>query len=319
MADRTANNSGAKAKLPPRRARRPLLGARSAVGRRGAVPTRACPCLVSIHNTARASQPDASQVRQSHHRFRTFGGRISRIPLALGSALIGALIPWAVGAYAPAVVQRATGVPVVEIITGIDAASIGPSWRMSVASEMEPSDVPKSVDSCSSLRRWLTQEEQAADVETTWLRVSFRGTRLEPVTVTGVQVLIDAKSQPLTGTEFACPSAGSEENKQVGVVLDENNPVFRNITNEGGFGDPYFRTQTLTLQKDEVITFAVKVSAYKADYRWHLEAGVRSAGTEVTVPIAGTYRTTAMVGSYGKSWDWDWSKNPQRLVPRGTV
>jgi hypothetical protein len=122
---------------------------------------------------------------------------------------------------------------------------------------------------------------------------------------------------PLSGSSFACPSAGSQSNEQVVVDLDEPDPVIRNITAEGGFGDPYFRYSTLTLEKDEVITFSIQALAFKADYKWHLEATVRSDEEESLIRIPGAYSTTARVGSYGASWTWDWDADPEQLVPEG--
>lgn len=295
-------------------ARRALLGARSAVGQRGGV-LRVESRTATVRGAARTSRPEvAPPTPFRRRRIHAFIGRVGRVPLALGSLLVGALIPWAVNAYAPAAVEKVTTVPAVEVTGGLDAAGTAPGWTMAVAPELFPSNVPKTVHSCDELRRWL-MEEEAYEVETTWLRVFFRGTRLTPVTVTDIRVVIDEKAPALTGTDFACPSAGSSESEEVGVNLDETNPVLRTLEEENSLAGPWFRENFLTLERNEVITFAVKAFAYKASYKWHLEATVRASGEEVSVPIPGSYRTTA-ARSYGQSWSWDWTKKPQRLVPR---
>ena len=59
--------------------------------------------------------------------------------------------------------------------------------------------------------------------------------------------------------------------------------------------------------------------AFKASYRWHLEATVRTGNELTTVPIPGEYRTTATAGAYGKDWSWDWAHKPEHLVPFGSI
>jgi hypothetical protein len=190
------------------RTRRPLLGARSAVGRRSNPTCRPCPCLASNQIGGRGARPDAvSAPRTFRSRVRHLRGKLGRVPLALGSLLIGALIPWTVGAYAPMVIEKARAVPIVETTGGIDAAAISTSWMMAMAAEAGPAELPATVESCSDLRRWLTQQG-ASDVETTWLRLSFRGTRLSPVTVTGIQVIIDEESRPSLWIFIRLPIGG---------------------------------------------------------------------------------------------------------------
>ena len=189
---------------------------------------------------------------------------------------------------------------------------------MAMTPELSAADVPRSVDSCESLRRYV-QLRGGADIEASTVIITFRGTRIDPAIVTGVRAVIDSRSDPMTGTRFDCPSAGTSVNQETALLLDEAEPVLREEASDGTVGGPYFRNTSLTLGKDEVVTFTVTAEAFTQDYSWHLEASVRAGGKEVTLRVPGAFHTTASVGTYGEYWDWDWSQNPGRLAPGGTL
>jgi hypothetical protein len=145
--------------------------------------------------------------------------------------------------------------------------------------------------------------------------MSFSGARANSVAITGVQVVVESKFTLPTGSAFSCPGSGSAvEESAVAVNLDETDPTLRNLEN-GSLAAPYFRSHSINLVGNEMATLAIQVVAFKAAYRWHLEARIRSNNGEETVVIPGVYQTAGSVGSYGKSWAWNPYKLPQVLEP----
>jgi len=145
--------------------------------------------------------------------------------------------------------------------------------------------------------------------------MSFRGTSDDRVTITGIQVVIDNKSALPIGSQFSCPGSGPPiADVAVGVNLDEPDPTLRDLA-DGTLSGPYFRTHSVNLSSNEMATLSIQAVAFKAAYRWHLEAHIRTSDGEGTVPIPGIYQTAGAVGSYGKSWTWNPYKLPQALEP----
>lgn len=232
----------------------------------------------------------------------------------VGGIVLGALIPWAVNAYAPQAVEKVSGTPVLEVSAGYDQDRLSDGWTSALARPAHAAEVPAAVDSCPAFRRWAVTQ-RAADVETSWIVLSFRGTRLQPVSVTGVRVVVDSRSDVYSGAQLECASAGSEDALPVGIALDEPNPVLREVNEDGSLGPPWFSTNTVTLNRDELVTFAVRAYATKAAYTWHLEAVVRSdRGEQTVVPVPGSYATTGASNTYHDYLEWRWDLQPPALV-----
>lgn len=238
---------------------------------------------------------------------------IGRFPAMIGGMFLGALIPWAVNAYAPRAVEQVSGTPVLQVSAGYDQDRLSDGWTAALAHPVPPAGVPPDVDSCAALRRWGLGQG-AADVYASGLLLSFDGTRLEPVSVTSVRVVVDSRSDVYSGTHLTCPSAGSGDAIPVGISLDEAYPVFRELNEDGTLGGPWFSSNTLTLSRGELVTFAVTAYAAKAAYTWHLEAVVRSdSGEQTVVRVPGNFATTGVSSSYHDYLTWRWDLQPPEL------
>ena len=232
----------------------------------------------------------------------------------LGGLVLGARIPWTVNAYAPSAVEKVSGAPVLEVAAGHDQDHLADGWVLAIPRPVSAFAVPKTVDSCAALRRWGVSQG-AADVHSSWLLLTFRGTRLQPVSVTGIRVVIDSRIDNHAGARLVCESAGGGDAIPVGVSLDEVNPVLREVNEDGTLGGPWFSTNTLTLGRDELVTFAVTAYAFKAAYAWHMEVVVRSdTGEETIVRVPGNYSTTGVSNSYHDYLAWRWDLQPPKLV-----
>lgn len=287
----------------------PLRRPRRVAGTR--LTTSPCCChrasAVRAGDTARRRSPSQGQALLS---------RIGRWPAALLGLLVGALVPWSVNAYAPRVVESASSTPLLEATLGFDSDVIDDGWQLALPRPVDRADIPRAVDSCEALRRWGLARS-AADVETTWLRLSLRGTRLDPVQVTRIRVVVEQRKDPYTGSKLGCDSAGAEDAENVVVLLDEVNPVLRTETFDGQVGEPWFRRNSLTLERNEVVDFAIRAEAYKAAYTWRLEADVRDGDRTTVVPLGESLRTSAASGAYASAWDWAWHLDPPRIAPDG--
>lgn len=239
---------------------------------------------------------------------------MGRLPLALCSLVVGAVIPWGVTTYAPRAVEIATSTPALDVTGGRDLSVLADGWTMSTGKQIKPATLPRDVSSCNDLYRWL-EAHDGADVETSNLLLSLRGTRLETVNVTNIRVVIDKRSGPPSGSLVRCPSAGADDTQKGVIVLDEIQPVLRTMGQDQRLGAPYFRDKSVTLQHGEILTFAITAYAYKATYEWHLEVEGAVGGRPFSIPVSGTYRTSARTGFYANEWKWDWSQQPGRLIP----
>lgn len=239
--------------------------------------------------------------------------RARQVPVALAGLLIGALVPWAVNTYAPLTVEKATATPAVHISAGIDSGVLDDGWTMALPVMKSAQDVPKATKSCADFRQWASLQG-AYDSKTSSLLVTFRGTRIEPVVVTGIRVVIEKKDDPFSALKLNCPSAGAGSTIPVALLLDEPTPVLREQKSDQSLGYSWFTKNSLTLKQGEIVTFAVEAYAFKAAYKWHLEALVRSGDRQSVVPIEGSYVTTAEISSYGSNWMWDWASSPEKLV-----
>ena len=269
-------------------------------------------------NRESSGAPPASaangQEPRPRSRFKRLWSRIGRFPAMVGGLVLGALIPWTVNAYAPRAVEKVAGTPVLEVAAGHDQDHLADGWDLALPRPVSASEVPKTVDSCAALRRWGVSQG-AADVHSSWLLLTFRGTRLQPVSVTSIRVVIDSRTDNNAGARLECASAGGGDAIPVGVSLDEANPVLREVKEDGTLGGPWFSTNTLTLGRDELVTFAVTAYAFKAAYAWHMEVVARSAtGEETIVRIPGNYSTTGVSNSYHDYLAWRWDMQPPKLV-----
>jgi hypothetical protein len=282
-----------------------LIGARSAVGRRGMTIS------VVVHIDRETPQ---QPIAPTSGRTRNFFGRLSWLPLVVIGLLLGASITWTADQLYAKATEESGPNPVISASSGLDAAGFGNGWRMALTREIALTDVPGTINSCDSLRLWLF-DSNAFSTEPSRVLMSFRGTRDDRVTITGIQIIIDSKSTLPIGSQFSCPGSGSPvADVAVGVNLDEIDPTLRDLAN-GTLSGPYFRTHSINLSSNEMATLVIQAVAFKAAYRWHLEAHIRTSDGEGTVPIPGIYQTAGAVGSYGKSWTWNPYKLPQALEP----
>lgn len=83
---------------------------------------------------------------------------------------------------------------------------------------------------------------------------------------------------PLTGTLFESPSAGNEESVKIGLDLDKPDPRGKTLINDLEWGGDYFQQKTISLKRDEEITFQVIAKTQKHYCEFSIALDVLSNG-----------------------------------------
>lgn len=139
----------------------------------------------------------------------------------------------------------------------------------------------------------------AVDPELSNLKLVVEGNRTHPVQIIGLR-LIKHCQQPLDGTLFDSPSAGSNDTLRIGFNLDSPASIAQDY--RGSFypypmsGD-YFAEHTISLNRGEVQTLQVSAITTKQYCEYSLELTAVDGGTTVTATITDhgrPFRVTAL-------------------------
>jgi hypothetical protein len=195
-------------------------------------------------------------------------------------------------------------------------------------------------DRIDEFRTWA-RRNGGTDAELTILKLVVEGRSADTVRVIGMRALIDGpRGEPLRGTLLhAGPEQGSDIT-QVGLDLDENDPVARTVSKEGDpradnyFGAPYFGAQqTKTLSRGEQEVFQITARTLRSSIQWHIAVTLLVDGREETVEVRPGGRnlmTTALrthgsmqqaagavnYPEYRSLYVWDFMRSPNGFVRR---
>ncbi|MEV0593817.1 hypothetical protein [Nonomuraea cavernae] len=131
--------------------------------------------------------------------------------------------------------------------------------------------------------QWLRRKGAVHPIDTN-IKIVVHGTRDRPVRIVDMKV-VPRCGAPLAGSLFESPTAGSEESVQLGFDLDENSPRARTIVNKSQWGGDYFQRKTISLKRDEEITFQVLARTLKHYCEFSLALEILDNGTLVRQAI----------------------------------
>jgi hypothetical protein len=131
--------------------------------------------------------------------------------------------------------------------------------------------------------RWLRQKG-AVDSFDTDIKIVVHGNRDRPVRIVNMKV-VRRCSAPLMGTLFESPTAGNEESVRLGFDLDEEDPRARTIVNKVHWEGDYFQRKTISLKRDEEITFQILARTLKHYCEFSLVLEILDNGTLVRQAI----------------------------------
>jgi hypothetical protein len=117
-----------------------------------------------------------------------------------------------------------------------------------------------------------------------------------------MRAAIKVRGAPLNGTLLWAPTQGGQDVTQLGINLDEIEPVARAVTHgtfgDASFGAPYFDTkQTKTLDHGEQEVFLIEARTMKNYVEWCLDMDLLVGLQQRTVqacPKGQNIRTTAV-------------------------
>ncbi len=116
------------------------------------------------------------------------------------------------------------------------------------------------------------------------IKIVVHGNRDRPVRIVDMKVAPRC-SAPLLGTLFESPTAGSEESVRLGFDLDDENPRARTIVNKSQWGGGYFQRKTISLKRDEEVTFQVLARTLKHYCEFSLTLEILDSGTLIRQTI----------------------------------
>lgn len=150
-------------------------------------------------------------------------------------------------------------------------------------------------------RSWA-RKKGGADPNVSFVKLIVQGGRHETVRMVGMRAVIKTRSEPLNGTLLWAPAQGGENVTQLGVNLDESDPVARTVEHsefgEPHFTAPYFDTQqTKTLNYGEQEVFLIEAHTASHYVEWclgmDLLIGLQQRSMQVC-PEGQNIRTTAV-------------------------
>lgn len=141
-----------------------------------------------------------------------------------------------------------------------------------------------------------------ADPDLTFAKVVLEGRRASTVRVLDMKVDVLARGRPLTGTLMVAGGGGGGAVTKLGFNLDEKEPVARTIVEPSDlnvpFGDPYFRSKTISLTAGEQEVFAITATTKHHSVEWCVGLTLLVDGkveNSRVCPPGGAARTTAYV------------------------
>jgi hypothetical protein len=252
----------------------------------------------------------------------TLWWRLTRAPVIIGTAMLASIGSLLVSLFAPGIIEAVQNKePVVVIVGQVVTESKtdwkGGIWAMVTPQKLDPADAPRPGSTCDDAKVWITALGGASLGETR-LKLLVQGQKASGIIIKSMQAKVLERTEPLSGAEIVCPSAGTQSTIGVGFDLDSPHPVARTLSDVETYpvqmGEPYFDNYFVTLAAGEPVEFSIIGTTTKSFVRWVIEMVIVVDGKERTVTAGDDgFRTTAL-GDIAERWEWDWSRDPQRLV-----
>lgn len=188
------------------------------------------------------------------------------VAAAVSIALTNAMVPW-IGAIVDPVFERGPAISVVSVAT-VRSDTFGRSVifsRQKMFSEAEIAQLNNASDPVA----WL-EGRGGVTPDPLIIRLVLVGKRTEPVRILDMKT-ISTCSDPLDGTLFENPPAGSDESVAINFDLDRTDPE-ATYTDDKGRERSYFPSRTISLAQNEqqVLQIVVSTSKHFCKFRLRL-------------------------------------------------
>jgi hypothetical protein len=182
--------------------------------------------------------------------------------------------------------KQPEGPSVVVDLVLLERPSSAPTWIFPNAIRLSDGELGRlnSMSHYSDEQDPWFRRKGAVDPIDTNIKIVAHGNRDRPVRIVDMKV-VPRCSAPLMGTLFESPTAGSEESVRLGFDLDEEDPRARTIVNKSQWEGDYFQRKTISLKRDEEITFQVLARTLKHYCEFSLVLEILDRGTLVRQAI----------------------------------
>jgi uncharacterized protein YegP (UPF0339 family) len=233
-------------------------------------------------------------------------GRIALISLI--SILVGAYIPALTNYSLPGAVQKIRGDPPVVATVGYDSDVYPDGFEMALPGPLDDAGQAPNTMTCAGVHGWLASRD-AVDIDNTFLKLLVTGARDQGVSITSMHARIKKReSSPVHGTYVDCPSGGEVTSARVMFDLDSSDPrALLDKDNEQSPSQPYFKGNSVRLEKNTALLFEVRATTQKCYCSWTIVLTVLADKKEQEVEVLNhsePFKTTARAPTYGARYDW---------------
>ena len=131
-------------------------------------------------------------------------------------------------------------------------------------------------DNYEKFGEWVNRNKGVGFAGSQNISFTLGGNRDHTVRVTGMKVVKEACSAPLTGTLFYSPTAGSEESRELSFDLDAPGPTV---------ASNYFANRSITLGRGEQETFNIMTESKNQFCSFRIEAKILDQNKNSTLTI----------------------------------
>jgi hypothetical protein len=239
-------------------------------------------------------------------------------PGKVAAALLTALVGVGVTYFVPGLLDSLTGKDKLQISLQTNAAEIDTFSDLSrtVVVPFDEAATGSPGPGCIGFLPWAT-EVGGVRASRTDMRLVVQGGS-EEIYIGGMRARVLARSRPLEGTAFQCPTAGAAEVRTVVIDLDQPGPEAPGVWVVGDVE----RSISFTVAPEETEVFDITVHTEECLCKWVLELVTTQGGEEEIVEVddhGAPFETTSWAGS--PTWEsslpsdqrlsyyaWDWEE-----------
>lgn len=218
---------------------------------------------------------------------------VGSVVLGVGAAIGGTI--WAIAQH-----EIDTRDPVAYVVR-VDNTRYGETAAATVTSRaISPGAIPSTEGTCQAIHAWAVGD---GAVDTfTYLKLTLQGQADAAVSVDDIQVHVVTRDPPIRdGTMVECMTGGSNEVISLHYDLGHGELIEAFGSDKDGeySATPYFQDHSVTLAKNESVSFQIDASGCTCHCKWELmiDLTVDGQAREVTVrqPNGDPFETTATV------------------------